>query len=51
MADTNFDRFTEDSKVIFFLGLSEKVSSVFSRKEDQIFAKGSSRKMLGVDKR
>ncbi|MFC1287362.1 Imm6 family immunity protein [Bacillus paralicheniformis] len=39
MADTNFDRFTEDSKVIFFLGLSEKVSSVFSRKEDRIFAK------------
>lgn len=39
MADTNFGRFTEDSKVIFFLGLSEKVSSVFSRKEDQMFAR------------
>ncbi len=38
MTDTNFDRFTEDDKVIFFLGLSEKVSSVFSRKEDQMFA-------------
>lgn len=39
MADINFGRFTEDSKVIFFLGLSEKVSSVFSRKEDQMFAR------------
>ncbi|MCY8371622.1 Imm6 family immunity protein [Bacillus haynesii] len=38
MTDTNFDRLTEDCKVIFFLGLSEKVSSVFSRKEDQVFA-------------
>ncbi|WP_338749079.1 Imm6 family immunity protein [Bacillus sp. FJAT-52991] len=35
MANTNFDCFTDDGKVIFFLGLSEKVLSVFSRKEDQ----------------
>ncbi|MBU8684316.1 Imm6 family immunity protein [Bacillus haynesii] len=38
MTDTNFDRLIEDCKVIFFLGLAEKVSSVFSQKEDQIFA-------------
>ncbi|NJJ42435.1 Imm6 family immunity protein [Paenibacillus apii] len=35
MTYTNFDSFTDDGKVIFFLGLSEKVLSVFSRKEDQ----------------
>ncbi|CAG9612019.1 hypothetical protein BACCIP111899_01191 [Bacillus rhizoplanae] len=35
MANTNFDFYTDDSKVIFFLGLSEVVLSVFSRKEDQ----------------
>lgn len=38
MANTNFNSLTEDGKVIFFLGLSEKVLSVFSQKEDQILA-------------
>ncbi|HFK1545150.1 TPA: Imm6 family immunity protein [Bacillus albus] len=38
MANTNFSSLTEDGKVIFFLGLSEKVLSVFSQKEDQILA-------------
>ncbi|EMI9087821.1 Imm6 family immunity protein [Bacillus cereus group sp. RP37] len=38
MANINFDRLTEDGKVIFFLGLSEKVLSVFSQKEEKIFA-------------
>ena len=38
MANTNFSSLTEDGKVIFFLGLSEKVLSVFSQKEDQIIA-------------
>ena len=38
MANTSFRNLTEDSKVIFFLGLSEKVLSVFSKKEDQILA-------------
>ena len=47
MADTNFCHLTEDSKVIFFLGLSEKVSSVFSRKEDRIFAKEALDKNVG----
>ncbi|PGM50283.1 hypothetical protein CN947_28280 [Bacillus cereus] len=36
MTNTNFSSLTEDGKVIFFLGLSEKVLSVFSQKEDQI---------------
>ncbi len=39
MANTNFSSLTDDGKVIFFLGLSEKVLSVFSQKEDQILAK------------
>lgn len=38
MASTNFGSLTGDGKVIFFLGLSEKVLSVFSQKEDQIYA-------------
>ncbi|API92407.1 MULTISPECIES: Imm6 family immunity protein [unclassified Virgibacillus] len=38
MANTNFSSLTEDGKVIFFLGLSEKVLAVFSQKEDQILA-------------
>lgn len=38
MANTNFSSLTDDGKVIFFLGLSEKVLSVFSKKEDQILA-------------
>ena len=38
MDNTNFSSLTEDGKVIFFLGLSEKVLSVFSQKEDQILA-------------
>lgn len=38
MANASFRNLTEDSKVIFFLGLSEKVLSVFSKKEDQILA-------------
>lgn len=38
MANTNFRNLTEDSKVIFFLGFSEIVLSVFSQKEDQILA-------------
>lgn len=38
MANTNFSSLTEDGKVILFLGLSEKVLSVFSQKEDQILA-------------
>lgn len=38
MANTSFRNLTEDSKVIFSLGLSEKVLSVFSKKEDQILA-------------
>ncbi|NMD71264.1 hypothetical protein HHO41_13245 [Bacillus sp. DNRA2] len=36
--NTNFSSLTEDGKVIFFLGLSEKVLLVFSQKEDQIIA-------------
>lgn len=36
MASTNFGSLTGDGKVIFFLGLSEKVLSVFSQKEDQL---------------
>ncbi|WP_249928574.1 hypothetical protein M1D49_12270 [Bacillus sp. PK3-056] len=39
MENANFSSLTEDGKVIFFLGLSEKVLSVFSRKEDQMLAK------------
>lgn len=38
MTNTNFNSLTEDGKVIFFLGLSEKVLSVFSQKEEQILA-------------
>ncbi|MDR4314812.1 hypothetical protein CHH55_20540 [Niallia circulans] len=38
MENANFSSLTEDGKVIFFLGLSEKVLSVFSRKEDQMLA-------------
>ncbi|MCJ7989247.1 Imm6 family immunity protein [Priestia megaterium] len=38
MANTEFNNLTEDGKVIFFLGLSEKALSVFSQKEDQILA-------------
>ena len=38
MANVNFSILTEDSKVIFLLGLSEKVLSVFSQKEDKIIA-------------
>ncbi|WP_019240757.1 MULTISPECIES: Imm6 family immunity protein [Bacillus] len=38
MANINFSSLTEDGKVAFFLGLSEKVLSVFSQKEDQILA-------------
>lgn len=39
MTNTNFSSLTEDGKVIFFLGLSEKVLSVFSQKEEQILAR------------
>ncbi|WP_175639263.1 Imm6 family immunity protein [Metabacillus schmidteae] len=38
MDNTYFSNLTEDAKVIFFLGLSEKVLSVFSHKEDQFLA-------------
>lgn len=38
MANINFSSLTEDGKVIFFLGISEKVLTVFSHKEDQILA-------------
>ena len=38
MTNTNFESLSDDGKVIFFLGLSEKVLSVFSQKEDQILA-------------
>ena len=38
MANTNFSNLTEDGKVIFFLGISEKVLTVFSHKDDQILA-------------
>lgn len=38
MTNTNFSSLTDVEKVIFFLGLSEKVLSVFSQKEEQIFA-------------
>lgn len=38
VTNTNFNSLTEDGKVIFFLGLSEKVLSVFSQKEEQILA-------------
>ncbi|CAF1721533.1 hypothetical protein NRS6084_00518 [Bacillus subtilis] len=38
MENTNFGSLTEDGKVIFFLGLSEKVLTVFSQKEDQVLA-------------
>ncbi|MCR9039739.1 Imm6 family immunity protein [Bacillus sp. L381] len=39
MDNTNFSNLTEDGKVIFFLGFSEKVLTVFSQKEDQVLAK------------
>lgn len=35
MANKNFNYYTDDGKVIFFLGLSEVVLSVFTRKNDQ----------------
>ncbi|WP_018931495.1 Imm6 family immunity protein [Gracilibacillus lacisalsi] len=38
MTHTNFHNFTENGQIIFFLGLSEKVLMVFSRKEDQVVA-------------
>ncbi|MFP7691690.1 Imm6 family immunity protein [Bacillus subtilis] len=38
MENANFGILTEDGKVIFFLGLSEKVLTVFSQKEDQVLA-------------
>lgn len=38
MANINFSSLTEDGKVIFFLGISEKVLTVFSHKDDQILA-------------
>ncbi|PTY79372.1 hypothetical protein B5V89_06410 [Heyndrickxia sporothermodurans] len=38
MENTNYGSLSEEGKVIFFLGLSEKVLSVFSQKEDQILA-------------
>ncbi|MCR1992369.1 Imm6 family immunity protein [Bacillus subtilis] len=38
MENANFGSLTEDGKVIFFLGLSEKVLTVFSQKEDQVLA-------------
>lgn len=33
MANTNFSSLTDDGKVILFLGLSEKVLSVFSQRK------------------
>ncbi|PKR82547.1 Imm6 family immunity protein [Heyndrickxia camelliae] len=38
MININYGSLTEEGKVIFFLGLSEKVISVLSQKEDQILA-------------
>lgn len=38
MVYTNFSSLTDDGKVIFFLGLSEKVLLVFSQKKDQVLA-------------
>ena len=38
MTNINYGSLTEDGKVISFLGLSEKVLSVLSQKEDQILA-------------
>lgn len=38
MTNANFNSLTEHDKVIFFLGLSEKVVPVLSRTEDQILA-------------
>lgn len=42
MADTNFTHYSDNDKVIFFLGLSEAVLPVFSQKSDQHLAQGSS---------
>lgn len=39
MKKVNYINFTDEGKLIFLLGLSEKVLSVFSRKEDRILAK------------
>ena len=39
MANTNFSNLPEYGKVIFFLGLSEKVLTVFSQRKDQTLAK------------
>ena len=41
MENTDFSNLIDDDKVILFLGLSEKVLSVFSQKEDQILAQES----------
>lgn len=44
MNNANFSSLTEDGKVTFFLGLSEKVLMVFSQKEDQVLAQKVIRK-------
>ncbi|MDD9149073.1 Imm6 family immunity protein [Sporolactobacillus sp. CQH2019] len=41
MSNKNFEQMKDDNKVIFFLGLSEKVVDVFSREEDQKIAQGA----------